>query len=256
MEIRLIIAGGRDFTDYRQLEQEADAFVAEIVGIPGFDLLGPESVGFDLDITIISGAAKGADSLGEEWADSRLLKVESKPANWEKYGNAAGPIRNGEMAEIATHCLVFWDRKSRGSKDMVAKAKRKELGLKVVNYTSGEDAITSYGGARRFLGLKKIWMLYNSVQYRGDGPKIHWRWLREQPIYLLQRYAEKLERDCGWTVDHSQVPGFNTSGGVENLLDCYYNYISLKWTPGALILPGDYRAHIEPELRHYAEARF
>lgn len=39
-----------------------------------------------------------------------------------------------EMAEYATHCIVFWDGKSRGSKHMIDTAYRKELKVIVINY--------------------------------------------------------------------------------------------------------------------------
>ena len=55
------------------------------------------------------------------------------PADWEKYGKSAGHIRNKEMADIATHCIVFWNRISTGSRNMVEVAQKKGLELKIVD---------------------------------------------------------------------------------------------------------------------------
>ena len=55
-------------------------------------------------------------------------------ADWVKYGKAAGPIRNEEMAKYADACIVFWDGKSPGAKSMIALAKKYELKLRVIYY--------------------------------------------------------------------------------------------------------------------------
>ena len=57
-----------------------------------------------------------------------------KEANWDKYGKRAGMIRNEEMARQATDCIVFWDRKSKGTANMIELAEKYNLRLKVVKY--------------------------------------------------------------------------------------------------------------------------
>ena len=105
---KVIIAGGRDFDDYLSL----DDFVCRCLGeIPG---------GFqDMDIQIISGGAKGADSLGERFAKDENIPLIKFPANWNKHGKAAGPIRNKQMAETGDILIAFWDGNSRGTKNMI-----------------------------------------------------------------------------------------------------------------------------------------
>lgn len=125
-EIKLIIAGGRDFNDYSLLENEVMKFIIEIAN-------GRKLNRFN-DLTIISGKASGADSLGIDFATDHWIGVEEYPADWDKYGKSAGPIRNEEMAKNATHCIVFWDGKSRGSKNMIETAQKYNLTLKIVNY--------------------------------------------------------------------------------------------------------------------------
>ena len=56
------------------------------------------------------------------------------PADWERHGRAAGPIRNEEMAEVSDALIAFWDGKSRGTKSMIEIAMRKGLQVAVVRY--------------------------------------------------------------------------------------------------------------------------
>lgn len=116
---RLIIAGGRDFDDYELLSRHAYEFTHSLD---------------DDTITVISGGAKGADSLGERWAAEALLELVVVKAEWDKHGKAAGPKRNQQMAELGTHLLAFWDGQSKGTRDMIDRAVRNGLWTKVVRY--------------------------------------------------------------------------------------------------------------------------
>lgn len=71
--------------------------------------------------TVLSGCCPGPDSLGALWAKSTGRGVEHYSPDWSKYGRAAGPIRNTQMAIDADAGIVIWDGKSRGSADMVGK---------------------------------------------------------------------------------------------------------------------------------------
>jgi hypothetical protein len=68
---------------------------------------------------VVSGHAAGADRLGERWAKEHDIPVKLFLPNWEMYGKKAGPIRNAKMAEYGWYCMLFWDGKSRGSKNMM-----------------------------------------------------------------------------------------------------------------------------------------
>ena len=114
--MKVIIAGSRTVTDMRHLE----AAIAR----------------FDHPITaVISGCAKGADRLGERWAESYGIPVERYPADWDTHGKSAGYRRNEQMAEIADAVIILWDGTSRGSKHMIDIAKRKGL-ITLVHYTN------------------------------------------------------------------------------------------------------------------------
>lgn len=114
---RVVVAGTRTFADYALLCRKLDALLANLDSV-----------------TIISGGASGADALGERYAAERGYPVEVVEADWATHGTAAGPIRNGQMADTATHVVVFWDGQSKGSWDMIRAANRRKLPLRVVRY--------------------------------------------------------------------------------------------------------------------------
>ena len=116
--IRVIVAGTREFNDYDLVKKELDKL-----------RIFPE---FYHGFTVFSGCAKGADQLGERYAYENHLQVVKFPADWEKYGKKAGPIRNEEMAKHADACIVFWNGKSKGTKNMIDNAKKYKLRLIVV----------------------------------------------------------------------------------------------------------------------------
>lgn len=83
------------------------------------------------NITIVTGACKGADLLSEEIAKQLGFQVKSYPANWTKYNRAAGPIRNQQMIDennvdlvLAFHSDI---ENSKGTKDMINRAKKKNI---------------------------------------------------------------------------------------------------------------------------------
>lgn len=119
-DYKVIIAGGRHFQDYEILKEKADYYLQSKLSTH--------------NVIIVSGHASGADSLGERYAEERGLKVELHPADWNKHGRAAGPIRNAEMAETSDALIAFWDGQSRGTKNMIDLAKSKGLKVAIVRY--------------------------------------------------------------------------------------------------------------------------
>lgn len=115
--LKVIVAGSRQFNNYQLLCQKLDFYFQRYSRT---------------EITIISGTARGADQLGERYAKERGIKLIQMPADWNRYGRAAGYRRNKQMAAIATHCIVFWDGKSPGTKHMINIAQQYNLTLRIV----------------------------------------------------------------------------------------------------------------------------
>ena len=110
--LRIIIAGSRRFDNYNFMRTK----------------LRRVDIG-NYDVTVISGTAKGADRLGEQWAKNYKFNIERYPANWSMYGKTAGIIRNRQMAEHADMCVVFWDGESKGTLNMIQTAR--DVGIPV-----------------------------------------------------------------------------------------------------------------------------
>lgn len=112
---KVIIAGSREFNDFNFLKQKLDYLLQNVTD----------------EIEIVSGCARGADLLGEQYAKERGYTIKKFPADWEKHKKAAGYIRNKEMGEYANACVVFWMNKSKGSQHMIDIAKSLNLKLRV-----------------------------------------------------------------------------------------------------------------------------
>ena len=98
-------------------------------GITDFDLAPYIPDGTD---KIISGGAKGIDTLAEQYAEQNgLKKIIIKP-EYEKYGKAAPIKRNETMVELADAVLVIWDGKSKGTKYTIDYAKKLNKEITVI----------------------------------------------------------------------------------------------------------------------------
>ena len=116
---RVIIAGGRNFDDYVILKCTMDKILANIVE----------------GIVVVCGMARGADTLGEQYAREKGYEVNYFPADWDKYGKSAGYRRNEQMAQNADALVAFWDGQSRGTKYMIDLAYRYGLKVRVIRYS-------------------------------------------------------------------------------------------------------------------------
>ncbi len=65
---------------------------------------------------IVSGGAKGVDTVAAEYAKKKGLRLMEFLPQYERYGRAAPLKRNEQIAEYADEALVFWDGISRGTK--------------------------------------------------------------------------------------------------------------------------------------------
>lgn len=117
-DYKVIIAGCRDFNDYAILKDKCEFYLQNKMRTH--------------NVIVVSGHASGADSLGEKFAQEHNLQCELHPADWERHGKAAGPIRNKEMADVSDALIAFWDGNSRGTKSMIDLAQRKGLQVAIV----------------------------------------------------------------------------------------------------------------------------
>lgn len=88
-----------------------------------------------LSITcVVSGGAKGADELAAAYAVRRGIPVEVFKPDWS-IGRAAGPVRNRKIIEACEQVVAFWDGRSRGTADAIAKARSAGRPVIVVQFS-------------------------------------------------------------------------------------------------------------------------
>lgn len=126
----IIINGSRRFLNYAYLRIIVKQFVID-------HHIDPK------DIEIISGGAKGADTLAIRFAHEYNLKLTIMYPDWDKNGKRAGIIRNIDMLDYAMYdpedipiLISFWDGKSRGTKHLIDECTSR--GVEVyLNYVGG-----------------------------------------------------------------------------------------------------------------------
>lgn len=118
-DYRVLITGSRDWTDYEALRHAID-----------INTIGKSR----WRTTIVHGACPtGADYMAAGYAFDEGFNVEAYPADWNKHGRAAGPIRNQQMVDLgADVCLAFPLGESRGTRHCMRAAEK--AGIKVINY--------------------------------------------------------------------------------------------------------------------------
>lgn len=111
--MRVLVCGGRSFTDFERLKSQLDSLHA--------------CMRFS---TLIEGGAVGADTLARAWAEDAGICVEEYFADWLAYGRAAGPIRNKRMLDEGRPNLVIAFPGGRGTANMVMQAT--QAGVRVI----------------------------------------------------------------------------------------------------------------------------
>jgi hypothetical protein len=108
-EFVVVVTGDRNWTDYERIKHVLSA-------------VKPTRV--------IAGGARGADKLAERACDELGIPCDVYPAEWKKFGRAAGPIRNRQMLDLKPdHVLAFHDdlNSSKGTKDCTQEATRRGI---------------------------------------------------------------------------------------------------------------------------------
>ena len=123
--MKVIVAGGRDFNNYKLLKETLDKVQQEYGNIT----------------EVVSGTAKGVDKLGEKYANENNIPIKRFVPDWQGLGKKAGHVRNRQMGDYAKEhngmLVAFWDKQSRGTKGMIEYANKIGLKSVVVYYNVG-----------------------------------------------------------------------------------------------------------------------
>jgi hypothetical protein len=84
---------------------------------------------------IVSGGARGADSLGEQYAKERKIPTMIFLPDWERFGKSAGFKRNVQIIDHADLVVAFWDGQSAGTRHSIDLARKSGKECKIVLYS-------------------------------------------------------------------------------------------------------------------------
>lgn len=107
--MKIAIIGSRSFNDYNILEATLNTYKEQ--GNIEYSLM-------------VSGGAKGADSLGELYAKNNNIPVKLFIPDWNLHGKKAGFLRNVDIINMADVVFAFWNGVSKGTKHSIDLAEK------------------------------------------------------------------------------------------------------------------------------------
>jgi len=114
--MKIAVIGSRTFNDYELLSRTLDQYKITM---------------------IISGGAKGADTLGANYAKEHNIELVEYYPEYEKYGKKKAPfIRNRTIVDDSEIVIAFWDMGSTGTKHAITYATSKKKKVIIINYLS------------------------------------------------------------------------------------------------------------------------
>lgn len=118
--MKLAVIGSRGYGNYTELKTEINR------------------LDFSNEVNeIVSGGARGADSLAEKYAHEYGIKLQVFKPDWN-IGKHAGFLRNSQIIEYADAVIAFWDGTSRGTLDSVKKAEKMGKPVVTILFNKGE----------------------------------------------------------------------------------------------------------------------
>jgi hypothetical protein len=113
--MKLAIVGSRTFTDYGKLVD----IISKLPTTESFS-------------EIVSGGARGTDTLAEQYADNYGIPKIIFKADWDKYGKSAGYRRNVDIVNYCDYLIAFWDGESKGTQHSIDLANKQNKLLKII----------------------------------------------------------------------------------------------------------------------------
>lgn len=113
--MRIAVIGSRGFNNYDLVCDELNPLLNDIE-------------------LIVSGGAKGADTLGERWANENNIRTLIFKPDWNKWGKRAGFIRNTDIIANSDYVIAFWDGVSPGTLSSIKLSERSGTKIKIVKY--------------------------------------------------------------------------------------------------------------------------
>ena len=117
--MRFIVTGSRKWRDRNRIANRLADLPPDTTIVVGYN---PET-----------GTPEGVDRIAYQEAQKLGLLVEAHTADWNRYRQGAGSIRNRQMADSGAQlCLAFWDGLSTGTFDMMGHAVKRGIPVEVI----------------------------------------------------------------------------------------------------------------------------
>ena len=113
--MRLAIIGSRGFNDVGLLNDILNPLVFEVT-------------------LVVSGGARGADLMGQIWAENHGIDTLIFAADWNKNGKSAGFIRNEDIIKNCDKAIAFWDGISNGTRHSISLCEKHNKPCRIINY--------------------------------------------------------------------------------------------------------------------------
>ena len=82
---KIVVSGSREYNNYEEAKKYIDVCISKIK--------------YEYKLIFVLGVCRGADLLGERYAEENGYPIERYPAEWNKFGKKAGSLRNQKMAQ-------------------------------------------------------------------------------------------------------------------------------------------------------------
>lgn len=136
----ILVCGGRHFEYYNILSMVLNQIIGEYV--PAED-----------EVEVVSGGCAGTDKLAEKYAQENNYILKVFPAEWSKYGKAAGPIRNQQMVDYIKDknsiVVAFTSVNTKGTRHTMQQAQKYNIPVFEIPYEMFEEAVELYEGVRK-----------------------------------------------------------------------------------------------------------
>jgi hypothetical protein len=108
-----------------------------------YEILKEELTNYNI-ATIVSGGAKGADSLAKKYSEEYNIPIIEYLPQWNVFGNKAGFIRNELIVKESDELIAFWDGESKGTLSSIKLAEKHNKKIKVINYLEKIEEILDF----------------------------------------------------------------------------------------------------------------